>query len=222
MIKLTKLDEPQVLATNGANWTKVVVDKISVGEKPTDTERTRYRNPDIKAALIAETHGKCAYCESKLLHIHHGDVEHIYPKSLDPALIVTWSNLTLACEICNQNKSNRDPYLEHIIDPYAIEPKEHLIFAGTLLLSKGSQYGTNTRAILDLNRGNLVERRQEKLEGLLTIAENILRSDLPQVTRQAIYDNFVENDACPAAPFSAMAASFLEQLKQTLPPDINR
>ena len=81
MIKLSKTEEPQILLDNGPNWTKVIVDKIAVGETPTDTEKTRYRHPDIKAALVAETNGKCAYCESKVLHIHHGDVEHIYPKS---------------------------------------------------------------------------------------------------------------------------------------------
>lgn len=220
MIKLSKAEKPQILLDNGPNWTKVIVDKIAVGETPTDTEKTRYRHPDIKAALVAETNGKCAYCESKVLHIHHGDVEHIYPKSLDPSKTVEWENLTLACEICNQNKSNRDPYLQHIIDPYIINPGDHLTFAGALILSKGSAHGTNSRAILDLNRGNLVERRQEKLEGLIAIAENVFRLDLPQATRQAIYDNFVANDAAPEAPFSAMAISFLEQVKQNLPADI--
>ncbi|MGL4692512.1 MAG: HNH endonuclease [Stenotrophomonas maltophilia] len=220
MIKLEKSNEPQILIDNYTLWTRAILDKIAAGSSPTETEKTRYRHTDIKSALILETHGKCAYCESKLLHIHHGDVEHIYPKSLDPALTVQWTNLTLACEICNQNKSNKDPYVKFIIDPYATDPKDHLTFAGALALSKGTMYGTNSRAILDLNRGNLVERRQEKLAGLIAIAENILRVDLPQATRQAIYDNFIQNDASDDAPFSAMAASFLEQIRRDLPPDI--
>jgi len=220
MIKLAKLPEPQVLLDNGAEWTRVLVSKIAAGERPTESEKTRYRHSQIKEALISETHGKCAYCESKILHVHHGDVEHIFPKSLDPAKFVEWVNLTLACEICNQNKSNKDPYLLHIIDPYVIDPFDHLIFAGSLVFSKGTAHGTSSRAILDLNRGGLVERRQEKLESLIAIAENVFRPDLPQVARQAIYDNFVAKDASPGAPFSAMAISFFEQLKSRLPADI--
>ena len=152
MIKLNKQPEPHILVTNGPAWTKQITDKAARGVKLTDIERTRYRHPDIKSALIAETAEKCAYCESKLLHVHHGDVEHIIPKSLVPEKTVEWNNLTLACEICNQNKSNLDPRAEHIIDPYAIDPSLHLTFAGALMLAKGTTEGTSTRAILDFRQ----------------------------------------------------------------------
>jgi uncharacterized protein (TIGR02646 family) len=99
MIRLTKLAKPQILQDNEARWTAIIVDKVALNEVPTQTEKTRYRHPQIKAALVQETRGKCAYCESKFLHVHHGDVEHIYPKSLAPEKTVVWENLTLACEI---------------------------------------------------------------------------------------------------------------------------
>jgi uncharacterized protein (TIGR02646 family) len=104
MIKLLKGDKPQVLKDNAATWGKTLVDKKARGEKPTDPDKARYRHPDIKVALIAETHGKCAYCESKLLHIAYGDIEHITPKSVKIELSVEWQNLTLACDRCNTNK----------------------------------------------------------------------------------------------------------------------
>src|ERR1700677_4060556 len=104
MIKLSKLDEPPILAKNAIKWTKVLLDTVAAGKIPTETERPRYRHPQIKDTLVRETHGKCAYCESKLRHIHHGDVEHIMPKSLDLGKIVQWDNLTLACEKCNQKQ----------------------------------------------------------------------------------------------------------------------
>jgi uncharacterized protein (TIGR02646 family) len=109
MIFLKKGEEPQVLISNGPVWTQKLLQREAAGETPTRTEATHYRHPDIKAALVAETHNKCAYCESKLQHIHHGDVEHIFPKSRDPSRMLKWDNLTLACEVCNQNKSDRDP-----------------------------------------------------------------------------------------------------------------
>src|SRR5947209_8328121 len=127
MIRLNKGPKPQILTENEAAWTATVAN----GEA-TPAEKARYRHPEIKEALVSETHGKCAYCESKLQHIHHGDIEHIYPKSLALEKTFEWENLTLACEICNQNKSNKDPFLEQILDPYSVEPSEHLFFAGPL------------------------------------------------------------------------------------------
>jgi hypothetical protein len=139
------------------------------------------------------------------------------PKSLELERILDWKNLTLACEICNQNKSNRDPNADHILDPYEDNPEEHLAFTGALLLSRGTQKGTSSRAILDLNRGELTERRLEKLESLGTVMEMIFRADLPVPTRRALYTDLVANDAAPNAPYTAMTKAFVEQMKAQLP-----
>lgn len=220
MIRLNKQAKPQILAVNETTWTSVIVDKLALGQVPTDAEKTRYRHPQIKAVLIQETHGKCAYCESKLLHIHHGDVEHIYPKSLAPEKTVEWANLTLACEICNQNKSNHDPFLEHIIDPYVTEPSQHLLFNGALIFPMGSPQGTSTRTLLDLNRGELAERRKEHLEKVMGIFDTISRVDLPEEVRKAIYQNLVANEGSSASPYTAMTRSVLQQILQHLPAEI--
>lgn len=219
MIKLSKIEIPKVLKDNAANWHKALVIKILSSTKPTDTEKTRYRHPEIKATLIKETNGKCAYCESKILHTQHGDVEHIYPKSLDPELTFEWTNLTLACEICNQNKSNKDPYLAHIIDPYLIDPLEHLGFAGTVMYSKSDTYGKNTKVLLDLNRAELCEMRREKLEKTLGIFENILNKSLPLVTRKAIYENLLANEGSSSSEYTAMNISAIKNLESSLEPE---
>ena len=65
MITLEKGEEPEVLTRNALHWTNVVMNKLNAGETPTKTEKGRYNHVDVKQALIAETHGKCAYCESK-------------------------------------------------------------------------------------------------------------------------------------------------------------
>ena len=220
MIKLKKIEEPQVLVDNGKLWTETLVNKAAAGEVPTPTEKTRYRNSYIKEALVRETSGKCAYCESKLQHIHHGDVEHIMPKSLDLSKILEWEHLTLACEICNQNKSNLDPNSAHIIDPYTDDPRDHLAFTGSMILSKGTEKGTCSRTILDLNRGDLMERRQEKLAGLTTIAEIVFRNDLPLPARRAMFANLKTSDACATAAYSAMSLAFVDQLAQVLPGEV--
>lgn len=219
MIRLKKIAAPGTLTKNAEAWTKNLLDKIAAGEQPTAAEKARYRHPDIKAALVQETHGKCAYCESKLLHIHHGDVEHVYPKSLDPARTFEWDNLTLACEVCNQNKSNKDPLVENIIDPYHADPSDHLLFFGPLIFPS-TPAGISTRALLDLNRGELCERRKEKLEGLMMVYETLTRGDLPLPTRRAIFLNLVQTDAAPSAPYSAMARQAIALMKGKLPAQI--
>lgn len=221
MIKLIKTAKPEVLAKNAEEWTNVVLGKIASGEKLTSTDDARYRHAEVKAALVAETHGKCAYCESKLKHIHHGDVEHIVPKSLEPAKRYEWNNLTLACEICNQNKSNRDPNIEHIIDPYITDPSEHLTFLGSFIFSLGTNNGKNTEVLLDLNRVALLERRKSRLEQIMGIYETVLRADLPIETRRIIYQNLLLNDAAVGSEYSAMIKSVVRCMKEKLPAELS-
>jgi uncharacterized protein (TIGR02646 family) len=79
----------------------------------------------VKAALAADQHGKCCYCESKFEATGFGDVEHFRPKAgvrqqpksaLEKPgyywLAYEWSNLLYSCEICNRrHKSNWFPLL---------------------------------------------------------------------------------------------------------------
>ena len=217
MIKLKKTDEPGVLTKHGQEWTQTILMKIANKTMPTPTEKTRYRHTEIKASLVAETHGKCAYCESKLQHIHHGDVEHIFPKSLAPEKTFEWDNLTFSCEICNQKKSDKDPLLEHIIDPYLIDPKLHLMFLGSLVFPLGTSLGICTEAILDLNRGPLCEARKEHLERVMLIFRTILQKDLPLIVRKSIYDNLLEKEGSSSAAYSAMTASAIAMMREKLP-----
>ncbi|MBO2650765.1 HNH endonuclease [Shewanella algae] len=220
MIKLKKTIEPQVLTKNSRDWTDAFLKKLSAGELPTSTESSRYRHKEIKSALVEETHGKCAYCESKLQHIHHGDVEHIAPKSLHPAKRFEWNNLTLACEICNQNKSDRDPETENIIDPYVTDPADHLIFIGTFLFPLSTPTGKNTEVILDLNRAALLERRKARLEQIMGIFETILREDLPIMTRKIIYENLLKNECAASSEYSAMIKSIDSSMRGKIPEEI--
>lgn len=220
MIKLTKSAEPEVLRNHGEEWTRTLLEKIGRGEKPTAAEASKYRHPEIKAVIIAETHGKCAYCESKLRHIHHGDVEHIYPKSLDEAKRFSWSNLTLACEICNQNKSNKDPKVAHIIDPYETDPEQHMVFVGAFVYAKGTAQGQNTTILLDLNRIELVERRQEKVNQIMATFGTVFQSSLPAATKMAIIENIKKNDASNSAAYTAMVRTLMHQMASQLPRDL--
>ena len=185
MIKLKKGEEPEVLTRNALHWTSVVVNKIHEGETPTKTEKGRYNHTDVKQAIIAETHGKCAYCESKLRHVSFGDIEHVIPKSDDPTKWFSWPNLTLACDVCNTNKSNSPVDGETFIDPYDVDPEEHFWHFGPMMRPKpGSDPAALTERLLRLNRPELIERRAERQAGLLRLvdlAERCANEELKQL-----------------------------------------
>ncbi len=68
-------------------------------------------------------HKKCAYCESKLLLSDYDTIEHYRPKSKYFWLAYEWSNLFIACNICNNAKSNKFALSSQELDieGYAIE-----------------------------------------------------------------------------------------------------
>ncbi|WP_421413169.1 HNH endonuclease [Agrobacterium tumefaciens] len=206
MINLTKLEEPDVLRLNGEGWLQVLEDKIAAGEKPTESEKGRYRHVEIKERLKEETHGKCAYCESHLLHITYGDVEHITPKSPHLHETFRWENLTLACDVCNTNKGT----VAGIFDPYINEPAEAFSFLGPMIVPRaGNHAAVLTEKQLKLNRGALVERRLDKLRVIsdqLLVLANAPTEELRAVIRQ----DLEENETGADKEYSAFVRSFLD------------
>jgi uncharacterized Zn-finger protein len=209
MIRLTKSEIPPVLAQNFAAWTLILRNHHLAGTQPTATEKARYRHPEIKAALVAETFAKCAYCESKLRHITYGDVEHIVPKSVELEKTFEWSNLTLACDICNTNKSSHFGNHEDLVDPYVVEPSNHLNFAGaTVFAIPGDGPGMATESTLSLNRIDLVERRVERLSALnrqLHLLVEIADENKKAVIRRDIETRELASDK----EYAAMARKFV-------------
>ena len=109
------------------------------------------------------------YCESKIKHVEFGDIEHILPKNRNarPDLYVEWENLTLACEICNR-KNKKDYYnpQQLLVNPYIDNPEDYFMFLGPFVTDKNNLRGKITKCILDLNRGDLIERRKERIESV--------------------------------------------------------
>lgn len=170
MIRLIKGATPTSLTNNAARWTNELTATIAAGNKPTESQKGRYRQRDIKDALLAETNGKCAYCESKIRHIAHGDIEHIIPKSKEPHRAFEWYNLTLACDVCNENKGdyyNPDPLLQHhdLVDPYSDNPSDHFLFMRELVVARpDSPRGELTDTEIKISRDALTERRRERMD----------------------------------------------------------
>lgn len=208
MIKLTKGAQPAILAEKGAEWLSALTTKLAAGQEPSTYEKGRYRHADIKSALIAETHGKCAYCEAKLLHIAFGDVEHIAPKSRDVNLTFVWTNLTLACDKCNTFKSKS----EFIVDPYTEDPEELFNFIGPMILGvPNSEKAVNTEKVLQLNRGELVERRIARIQTVSSLII-LIKHTKSEALRETLKADLVNNEMSEIAEFSAFVKSFVNLL----------
>ena len=215
MIQLKKGTEPEILARNGSEWTKVVLDKLKNRETLTETERKRYNHPQIKKALVEETYGKCAYCESKVRHTSYGDIEHVVPKSVEPSKWFYWPNLTLACEVCNRRKGDAPVAEESFIDPYEVDPEEHYWQLGPTMHPKpGCDAAALTERLLDLNRMELVEKRTERQTALMSLLDSYERCKNPQLKR-LLWEEFVaESEA--RNEFAALSRTILELARRKL------
>lgn len=204
MIKLTKGPEPAVLVENGERWLTVLRDRQAAGVTPSQYELTRYRHADIKAALVTETHGKCAYCEGKFRHLTYGDVEHIAPKSRRLSDTFRWENLTLACDVCNTNKGDA----ENIIDPYVDEPSALLRFLGPFVSAiLGDDRALISVRQLGLNREQLILDRAKRIKGIEDLLVLISKSDGD--LRNVLLTDLIENDCADASEYAALVRSFL-------------
>jgi hypothetical protein len=131
--------------------TQKVFRAVDNGEKP---EFNQAVWTDLKEHLFEIFHGKCAYCESSLLHVAFGDVEHYRPKrevTEDPThpgyywLAYDVDNLLPSCEKCNRarGKQNHFPVKGFrartpmddirkeeplLLNPYHHQPGDHLKF----------------------------------------------------------------------------------------------
>ena len=209
MIKLEKIEEPDILVQNAARWTEVVVGKIDNGEEPSRAEKSRYNHRDIKQSLMQETNRKCAYCESKFRHVTYGDVEHVVPKSDDPAKWFEWQNLTLACDVCNTNKSDAPVDGESFIDPYNVDPEQNFWHIGsTVWPQPGCDAAALTERLLELNRSDLLERRAERLRNLMRMLDVVERCQ-NEALKQALWEEFVaETEA--QREYAALARSLMQ------------
>lgn len=176
MIKINRSPKPKILQEKESEWLNNLKNASNEGEKK--KAQKKYGNRKVKNALMKMFHGKCAYCESKINHIDYGDIEHYRPKSKFEDLTFEWSNLLLACSICNNNKGDEFPEQDEdgpIINPCDDEPNEHFDFVFKDKIA--SVYGTTSRGmttekILELNRYDLRTRRSEFVRNLAVIMKN--------------------------------------------------
>lgn len=209
MIRLTKTIEPPVLATNKVRWTSEYTTYTDRGDRVPDAIAGRYRHTDIKNQLVIETRGKCAYCESKLLHIAFGDIEHILPKATNTNLVFDWDNLTLSCPRCNNNKGDYDAATHPLVNPYRENPSDHLRGFGAFVWAlAGNTRADTTVKTLKLNRDELVDMRKDRIESLMPLIELWTMEQNP--VRKEVLRNQIVEESKEDKEFSFVVRQFLE------------
>lgn len=182
MMRLQKSTIPAVLTEHAVEWTRELLDLLGRGLEPARSIWRRYAHPTVKTAVTVDSFGKCIYCESKVLHVSHGDIEHIKPKKRFPKLTYEWTNLALVCSRCNNHK--RDGFDESCppVNPFTEDPDQFLCAIGEWIWPKaGIDRGQVTIDLVDLNRVELLERRRERLKQIRDATEAWARTRNPKV-----------------------------------------
>lgn len=172
MRNIAKLSEPTILTEKREEW------KAALLSNPSEHNKNKYRQSEIKAHLLDETYCKCVYCESKIGHNCPGDIEHKIPKSARPDLIFEWNNMTISCNECNRRKA--DYYVPScmFLDPNNDDVENLVQHVGPLVFNRpGNVRSEVTVRMLELNslkeRPSLISRKMEKLESIKNLAERI-------------------------------------------------
>lgn len=178
MIHVIRSAKPAILQQNEHVWLTDLQAATSADERK--ARQSRYRHPEIRQALEAMFHGKCAFCEARITHITHSDIEHFSPKAHFAHRTFVWENLLLACPRCNRgHKRDQFPTTSDgrplLLDPTIDDPTEHLRFlwhsrsATSVVLGKTTQ-GRTTRRLLGLNRSDLRSHRDPQVKRLALVA----------------------------------------------------
>lgn len=101
--------------------------------------------------------GCCAYCEGEYDDTSYAEIEHFKPKSLYPELMFEYSNMNLACQICNTNK--KEKYDDKLINPTVEDPEEHLRYK-TYILKPLDERGKLTINMFDINSEERLNKRK--------------------------------------------------------------
>jgi hypothetical protein len=229
MIRVNKPhDAPAILKTKGKAKRGVHVAAYNRGERQFSFDAKIYGHKTVKDALIKAQHDKCFLCESKITHISHGDVEHFRPKAAYRQsandtlhtgyywLAYEWSNLFLACQLCNQvfkknlfplsnptaratsHKKSLNKEKPLYLDPSVDHPEQHISFRREVPFPiNGSERGKATITDLGLTRPKLNEKRFEHyrlLQSLYDLA--CMNPPTPESDRaQALLDRAVLDSA---------------------------
>lgn len=210
MIHLVRQPLEPVLAASHAARLEELHACLDAGTPVPQVVLDAYKAHGIKSHLRLEGSDKCAYCESKITHIYWGDVEHIKPKGQFPRNRLDVDNLCLACAKCNNLKLDYWSDALPLINPFVDFPDDDLLAFGAWITRRsGSDRGRLTVSRLQLNRPELLERRQERWLQLEPLADQYARTPDGPV-RDLIRQELV-NQASEDREFTMVVRQYLKE-----------
>jgi 5-methylcytosine-specific restriction endonuclease McrA len=200
---------PQPLADVCTERERELCEILDRGDTPPTSLLDKYRDPPLKAHLVAEVSGKCMYCESNVTHVYYGDVEHIRPKTKFPRERLTVSNLGFVCALCNNAKGDFWDDSTPLLNPYIDDPEAELLALGYSIARRpGRVRARLTIEKLDLNRLALVERRRERIQMLEELADQYVACP-PGVIRELLETELLRH-AAASGEFAFTVRAYLE------------
>ena len=205
MIRVDREIEPQILVANREEWT---AEYVNWSRDPAEREPRRYAHPDIRSALEAETHSKCAYCEGRIGDVAYTHIEHKLPKGKHPKLVCAWGNLTIACPKCNINKGQYYEPNCPLLDPHVDDVEKEVAFGGPMALPRGGARASATITRLKINRTELIFARSEVLKKLYSLLDLMERAANEPAARLALWLD-IDDMTAAAGEFASACRQFL-------------
>jgi len=227
LIRLNKPDKPpKVLRKKGIEKAHEHCNDYDDGKRNFKFQDSIYQHHTVKRVLKHIQNNKCCYCE-RPIRKYFRDVEHYRPKSTYYWLTYDWTNLLLACPICNrQHKRDQFPLanpdmkavshhddieLEEplLINPAEDNPEEFLMFRKEVIFSVNRNIrGTKTIEALGLDKNNVEDERREIYNELRNkfILAKANPEDYPDFADLIMNaKETIRNATKASAPFAAMA-----------------
>lgn len=161
-------------------WTRDL--RTATSARQIERAVSKYRHKQIKSALVEMFRGKCAYCESKILHVDYAHIEHFRPKANAAfwGLVFEWENLFLSCAVCNGPSFKGDRFPDAAsggppINPCDDLPDAHLAFnfdpvTKVSTVCPRTARGKITVDLFGLNRPDLREYRSRILAMIFALS----------------------------------------------------
>ena len=132
----------------------------------------------LRSALRRLTHGKCAYCESRLDKDTYLEIDHCIAKTIAPDKAFEWTNLFPSCRLCNNGKRDAD-HKGLLLKPDDEDPEPYfwLTPIGELQPDPSLAEGQRRRAeetirLCNLSRGALASSRVEMIKWVAYLLRN--------------------------------------------------
>lgn len=174
-------EEPSVLKECADAWRDEYLAARASGDSAKVAATSRWGHQEIRSQLATDASRKCAYCEAVVADVSYPHVEHIRPKSKFPELAHDWSNLGVACQVCNVEKGDYWDDSCSLLDPYGEDVYECLVPVGGIVFPRlGHVRADVTIRKVDLNRAELARSRVKRLEKVQDLLERWAAAVEPQ------------------------------------------